>query len=167
VCEAFKAPLATLGRALLLYWLVYALDFATSAYLIALGYGFAETNQFQVTLLDTPGLNSVLSWIANQNIWIALGALGIFAYVMPRVPARRLHPSFLLVLFSLVRLYGVASNVGFALQTAFGLSLAPPGYYALLCFPVLFAFRGKLLENIRLSLQHPSQSRQRTTAKVY
>jgi hypothetical protein len=136
--------LSTLRKAALLFWLMFVLDFATSAFFIALGYGSAESNRLQVTLLAAPSVNSLFSWALNQDVWLLLGAAGVLALAYPRAQARWLHLDFLLVLFSVVRLYGVAANVAFTLQATLGLSLALWGYYALLCVPLILLFRGEI-----------------------
>jgi hypothetical protein len=131
--------LGSLRRTLLLYLGFYALDFGTSALFIVNGYGFVETNVFQRALVASPGLDTLLPWILNQNIWIILGAAGVFAYFGRRELARKLHLDLLLTLCSFIRLYALSTNVAFVLQLVFGLSLAPLGYYTILCVPVLVA----------------------------
>jgi hypothetical protein len=159
--------LLKLGRALLLYWLIYAFDFGTSAFFIAMGYGFAETNQAQRALLTAPGVGSLLSWVINQNIWIALGAIGILGYLVPRVPTRRLHLSLLLMLLSFLRLYGTATNVGFTLQTVLGLSLFPLGYYAILSAILSVALRRHLKAYAQVVLDYAMPSRRHMSWQFY
>ena len=141
--------MALLGRALLLYWSVYALDFSTSALFIALGYGFAETNQFQVALITSPGPGSILSWMVNQKVFFAVSGLGIAALMLPADVSKRLHLWLAPVLLSSFRLLGITSNVLLRLNVGLGVSLAPALLYGLLCVPVLVAFRGELRESLR------------------
>ena len=132
------------GRALFLYWAVYALDFGTSALFVALGYGSAEANPFQRALLTSPGPGTLLAWVVNQNVWLVLGAAGTLCCLVPRAWLRWSHLGLLLALFSFVRLYGVTTNLGFILQATSGVGLALPAIYAMLSVPVLVAFRGEL-----------------------
>jgi hypothetical protein len=147
--------LNALGRTLLLFWTIYALDFVTSALFIALGYGFAESNQSQLLLVTAPGLGSLGSWLLNQNIRLALGTVGVIAYVWRRGPIQKMPISFLLAFFSLVRLYGVATNIGFTLQMTLGATIDPAAYYALFCVPVVLLLRSDLLASFRMQVRKP------------
>lgn len=134
----------TSGRALLLYWTVYALDFCTSALFIALGYAAAETNSFQRALLTSPGPGALLLWAVNQNVWLVLGAVGVVACFVPKARTWWPYLGPLLLLFSFVRVYGVAANLEFTLQATLGVSFSTPGFYLLLSLPAIAALRHEL-----------------------
>ncbi|HKT21039.1 MAG TPA: hypothetical protein VJR06_00240 [Nitrososphaerales archaeon] len=139
----------TLTRALLLFWGVYALDFGTSAYFIALGYGSAETNQLQRALIASPGLALLAPWAANQAVWIGLGAAGLL--VLARFPSffGRSQLGIALMVLSFLRLYGVATNVGFTLGAVYGFALTPSVCYMLLAAPAMAFFLGDLAEYVK------------------
>lgn len=137
--------MGTLSRALSLYWGVYALDFITSGVFIALGYGYAETNQLQRALITTPGLAPFVPWLANQAVWIGVGALGLAALAASPSFISRKHVGMALAVLSFVRLYGVATNVGFTLSAVVGFELAPTAWFVILSMPAMALFMGDLM----------------------
>lgn len=134
----------TFTRALTLLWVAYGLDFATSAFFIALGYGSAETNPFQRALITSPSFGTLLPWMGNQEFFIGVRVAAIAALALPAAWIERTHLSFPLVALSLVRLYGVAANVGFIITQFMGFSLASSLCFVLLSAPALALFRGEL-----------------------
>lgn len=122
----------TLARAFLAFCGAYALDFASSALFMAIGYGFVEANQSQRAFLASPGYGTFASWLVNQDFRVALLVAGAVALAVPRIPAEKVRLSLVLGLSALFSLYGVASNVSFTLEVVAGAD-AP----VLLCYGVL------------------------------
>ncbi len=136
----------TFTRALLLYWGVYAVDFATSACFILFGYGAAETNQFQRSLIASPSLASLLSWASNQDVWIGIGLTGVIVLAASPSFLPKTYLGVSLVLLSLTRTYGIATNAMFILRLAFGFPIAPLLCLALIPIPAGALFRKELTE---------------------
>lgn len=140
----------SLKKALLLYWGVFGLDFATSVLFIALGYGFAESNQAQRALVSDPGVATLVPWLVNQGLWVTIGGVGIAAFVFSKPLAGEAHLVLLLALMSVIRLYGVASNLGFTVLATTGFPLVPAACYALLSIPLGLSLRREILTGLRL-----------------
>lgn len=134
----------TIGRAITLYWAVYALDFATSFVFISLGYGFAETNGAQVALLAAPNATTLWSWMLDQNVWLVVGVASVIGFVFRSGTVGEYHIPSILGFMTVLRLFGVASNVAFTLRATLGISLAPPICYALFLVPLALMFRREL-----------------------
>ena len=130
----------TLAKVLLLFCGAYALDFLTSALFIALGYGYAETNLAQRALFASPGLGTVASWAANQDVRIGLLVLGVAALSIPGLRAERFHLNLIIGVGALLCLYGAATNVAFLMQAVAGVSFPLLGLYALLSGLALIPF---------------------------
>lgn len=134
----------TAGKVLLLYWGVYALDFLTSVLFIALGYGFAESNQAQRALVASPGIATLVPWALNQGVWIGMGVFGTAVFAFSEPLAREMYVAPMLGFLSAIRLFGVASNVGFTVFATTGVPLFPAACYALLSVPILLSLRKEL-----------------------
>ena len=138
----------TFARALLLYWGVYALDFATSSCFILMGYGGAETNQFQRALVASPGPASFLSWASNQGVWIGVGALGVLVLAASPSFVSKTFLGATLGVLSLARLYGVATNLALTFAVFSGTVLPPVGLFLIIGTVAFLPFRGALLPGI-------------------
>ena len=134
--------------ALVLFWGVFVLDFATSASFILLGYGGAETNQFQRTLILAPGGASLLSWASNQAVWVGVGALGVAVLAASPSFVPKSYLGIILALSSFVRLYGVATNLFLTMMVFSGAFFPPVGLYMIMGALALLPFRKALRQEV-------------------
>jgi hypothetical protein len=117
-----------LGRkGIILFWLVWTIDFVTSAFFILKGYSWAEQNVSQRALFENPSLQTFLDWLVGQWYYFTVGILGLLFFCSKKISIESLKPALLVFVLGLIliRLYGVASNTGFILQLyGFGLPFA-------------------------------------------
>jgi hypothetical protein len=108
------------------YWIIYVLDVVSAAFFIALGYYSAKQNLSLRTFVQNPTPETLLVLLESQCIWIALGLACLFLFLKRTAMLKfmtLMYPSviLLLLIFSSLSLYGVATNIGFILYQLFGL----------------------------------------------
>lgn len=143
-----------LGRkGIILFWLVWTIDFVTSAFFILKGYSWAEQNVSQRALFENPSLQTFLDWLVGQWPYFAVGVLGLLFFCSKKISTEPLKPALLVFVLGvlksallvlvlgliLIRLCGVASNTGFILQL-YGLRLPLALVYLILLIVAIVPF---------------------------